>query len=145
MSDTTETKKSMARAAAMAKTWAARREWAANPVCCCGCGTKLAVGKDPEHQRLFCQGHDGRLHKLLRQVLRGEASRQDLPLAARANLARISFVQKDREILNAFANPGQQANRRLRKIATLAPAVPHAGTAAAETPLSPVERPFWIP
>src|ERR1035437_4084803 len=41
MSDATETKKSMARAAAMAKTWAARREFAANPVCCCGCGTKL--------------------------------------------------------------------------------------------------------
>jgi hypothetical protein len=49
---------------------------------------------------------------LLRQVLRGEASRQDIPAAARANLARIKFVQKDREILNAFANPGQQANRR---------------------------------
>src|ERR1035437_4228906 len=78
MSDTTEKKKSMARAAAMAKTWATRREFAANPVCCCGCGAKLAVGKDPEHQRLFCQGHDGRLHKLLRQVLRGEASRQDI-------------------------------------------------------------------
>jgi hypothetical protein len=109
---TIEIKKSMARAAAMAKTWAARREWAANPVCCCGCGTKLAVSKDPERQHLFCQGHDGRLHKLVRQVLRGEASRQDLPAAARANLARIKFVQKDREILNAFANPGQQANRR---------------------------------
>ena len=112
MSDASETTKSTARAAAMAKTWAARREWTANPVCCCGCGAKLAVGKDPEHQRLFCQGHDGRLHKLVRQVLRGEASRQDIPWAARANLARIKFVQKDREILNAFANPGQQANRR---------------------------------
>ena len=111
---TIEIKKSTARAAAMAKTWAARREFAANPVCCCGCGAKLAVGKDPEHQRLFCQGHDGRLHKLLRKVLRGEASRQDIPAAARANLARIGFVQKDREILNAFANPGQQANRRRR-------------------------------
>jgi hypothetical protein len=72
---TIEIKKSTARAAAMAKTWAARREWAANPVCCCGCGAKLAVGKDPEHQRLFCQGHDGRLHKMLRKVLRGEVSR----------------------------------------------------------------------
>src|ERR1035437_9800236 len=112
MSDTTETKKTAARAAAMAKTWAARREFAASPVCCCGCGAKLAVAKDPEHQRLFCQGHDGRLHKLLRQVLRGEASRQDIPAAARANLAPISFVQKDRKILNAFATPGQQANRR---------------------------------
>ena len=112
MSDTMETKKSMARAAAMAKTWAVRREWAANPVCCCGCGAKLAVSNDPEHQRRFSQGHDGRLHKVLRQVLRGDASRQDIPAAARANLARLGFVQKDRELLNAFANPGQQANRR---------------------------------
>src|ERR1035437_8819608 len=71
MSDTTETKKSTARAAAMAKTWAARREWAANPMCCCGCGAKLAIAKDPKGQRLFCQGHDGRLHKFLRQGLRG--------------------------------------------------------------------------
>ena len=112
MSDSTETKKNPTRGAAMAKVWAARREFAANPVCCCGCGAKLAVSKDPERQRLFRQGHDGRLHKLLRQVLRGEASRQDIPVVARANLARIGFVQKDREILNAFANPGQQANRR---------------------------------
>src|ERR1017187_7246982 len=112
MNDTTETKKSRARSAAMARSCAARHEWAANPVCCCGCGAKLVVSKAPEQQRLFCQGHDGRLYKFLRRVLRGEASRQDIPVAARANLARIRFVQKDREILNAFANPGQQANRR---------------------------------
>src|ERR1035441_4733786 len=102
MSDTMETKKSTTRAAAMAKTWAVRREWAANPVCCCGCGTKLVVSKNPEQQRLFAQGHDGRLHKFLRKVLRGEASRQGIPGAARANLARIKFVQRNREILNAF-------------------------------------------
>ena len=112
MSDTTETKKSTARAAAMAKTWAARREFAANPVCCCGCGTKLTVSKDPERQRLFAQGHDGRLHKLLRKVLRGEVSRQDIPVAARANLERIMFIQSDREIQKAFANPGQKTSRQ---------------------------------
>ena len=112
MSDVTETTKNATRGAAMAKVWAARREWAANPVCCCGCGAKLAVSKDPERQHLFAQGHDGRLHKLLRQVLRGEASRQDIPGAARANLARIKFIQGDREMQKAFANPGQQVNRR---------------------------------
>jgi hypothetical protein len=112
MNDSTETTKNPTRAAAMAKTWAVRREWAANPVCCCGCGGKLAVAQNTERQRLFCQGHDGRLHKLLRQVLRGEASRQDLPLAARANLARIKFIQSDWEIQKAFANPGQRASRR---------------------------------
>ena len=99
------------KAAAMAKVWTDHKNWAMAPVCC-GCGERLEIAKNPEQQRLFCQGHDGRLHKLLRQVLRGEASRQDIPVAARANLARIGFVQKDREILNAFANPGQQANRR---------------------------------
>ena len=67
MNDTTETKKSRARSAAMARTWAARRDWAANPVCCCGCGAKLVVSKAPEQQRLFCQGHDGRLCKFLRR------------------------------------------------------------------------------
>ena len=112
MSDTTETKKSTARSAAMARTWAARREWAANPVCCCGCGAKLAVSKNPEQQRLFAQGHDGRLHKFLRKVLRGESSRQDIPVAARANLARIMFIQSDREIQKAFANPGQKTSRQ---------------------------------
>ena len=112
MSDTAETKKSTARAAAMAKTWAARREWAANPMCCCGCGAKLAIAKNPEQQRLFAQGHDGRLHKFLRKVLRGEASRQDIPVAARANLARIKFIQNDREIQKAFANPGQKTSRQ---------------------------------
>ena len=50
MSDITETKKSTARAAAMAKTWVARREFAANPVCCCGCGAKLAVGCQRRHK-----------------------------------------------------------------------------------------------
>jgi hypothetical protein len=117
MSDSTETTKNATRGAAMTKVWGARRAWAQNPVCCCGCGTKLAVSKNLERQRLFCQGHDGRLHKLLRQVLRGEVSRQDIPVAARANLARIKFIQIDREIQKAFANPGQKALRQ-RKLLT---------------------------
>ena len=113
MSDATETTtKNSTRGAAMTKVWAARRECAANPVCSCGCGGKLAVAQNTERQRLFCQGHDGRLHKLLRLVLRGEAARQDIPVAARANLARIRFIQSDREIQKAFANPGQKANRQ---------------------------------
>ena|ERR1035438_8561265 len=62
MNDFNEPKKSSARAAAMARTWAARREWAANPMCCCGCGAKLTVAKDPEQQRLFAQGQ--RLNRL---------------------------------------------------------------------------------
>lgn len=112
MTEPNAPKKNPARAAAMAKVWAARREWAENPVCCCGCGTKLALSNNPDRQRLFCQGHDGRLHAFLREILRGEASRRDIPLAARANLARIKFIQKDPELQKAFANPGQQARRR---------------------------------
>jgi hypothetical protein len=50
--------------------------------------------------------------QVLAAVLRGEASRQDIPVAARANLARIKFIQSDREIQKAFANPGQQVIRR---------------------------------
>ena len=111
MTDSMRTKNA-ARSAAMAKVWAARREWAAGPTCCCGCGAKLAVAKTADQQKLFCQGHDGRLHAFLRKVLQGEASRQDIPMAARANLASIKFIQRDREIQKAFANPGQQDRRR---------------------------------
>ncbi len=112
MTDSTVNPKNAARSAAMSKVWAARREWAANPVCSCGCGGKLAVAKAADQQKLFCQGHDGRLHAFLRKVLLGEASRQEIPVAARANLSRIKFVQKDREIQKAFANPGQQDRRQ---------------------------------
>jgi hypothetical protein len=114
MTDSTEPKKNTARAAAMAKVWAARRGWAMAPVCCCGCDTRLPVAKNEKRQRLFCQGHDGRLHSLLKKVLRGEASRQDIPQAARANLTRIGFIQRDRELKKAFANPGQKAKRRIK-------------------------------
>src|SRR5665647_259667 len=125
MSDTTETKKSMARAAAMAETWAVRREFAANPVCCCGCGTKLTVAKNPEHQRLFCQGHDGRLHKLLRQVLRGEASRQDIPAAAASRLqlappvgllARVGEGVQNFSVFLHETDPCQVRPRRRRNV-----------------------------
>lgn len=105
--------------ATMARIWMARCIWRESPTCCCGCGTELAISKDPKRQRLFCQGHDGRLHAFLAKVLRGEASRQDIPLAARANLARIGFIQRDRELQKAFANPGQQANRRHQKSAAI--------------------------
>jgi len=111
MSDSTESNKSAARSAAMAKVWMARRVWRERPVCCCGCGTALPVSENPERQRLFAQGHDGRLHSLLRKVARGETRREDIPLAARANLARIKFIQADRELQKAFANPGQKTRR----------------------------------
>jgi hypothetical protein len=85
------------------------------PTCCCGCGERLEVSKNPDRQKLFKPGHDGRLHALLKRVMRGEATRQKVPAEARANLGRIKFIQTDRELKKAFANPGQQTLRRKAK------------------------------
>jgi hypothetical protein len=112
MGESTESKKNPARSTAMARVWMARRVWKESPSCCCGCGGKLEVNNNPKRQRFFLQGHDGRLHALLRRVQAGEASRQDIPLAARANLARIGFIQRDQQLRKVFLNPGQQENRR---------------------------------
>ena len=54
-----------------------------------GCCARLDVAKDPEHQRFFKPGHDAALKSLLRKINRGEAKREDIPQAARANVARI--------------------------------------------------------
>lgn len=121
MTDPNDATRNSTRSAAMARIWMARRIWRESPTCCCGCGTELAIAKEPKRQRLFCQGHDGRLHAFLRKVMRGEAPRQAIPAAARANLARIGFIQRDRELLKAFANPGQQAIRRNQRSAAVQP------------------------
>jgi hypothetical protein len=115
MSEQTRETKSTNRAAAMAKNWAGRRAWAMLPVCCCGCDEKLDVAKNPEAQVLFKAGHDARLKSMLRKVLRGEARREDLPEVARVNLSKIKFVQADKELQKAFANPGQKARRHSAK------------------------------
>jgi hypothetical protein len=54
------------------------------------------------------------LKSLLRKINRGEAKRDDIPQAARANLARIKFIQADPEFQKAFAKPSQP-QRRQRK------------------------------
>jgi hypothetical protein len=104
--------KNPARAAAMAKVWAGRRAWSMAPTCCCGCDQRLEVAKNPERQTLFKIGHDAALKSILRKVLRGEVARESIPQAARANLARIKFVQANPELKKAFANPGQKAIRQ---------------------------------
>ena len=108
----------------MRKAWEKRRasatmeaEWLAHPVCCCGCSARLGLAKNPEHQSSFKPGHDSALKSLLRKVNRGEARREDIPQAARANLARIKFIQADPEFQKAFANPSQP-QRRQRKAAS---------------------------
>ena len=108
------------RSEAMRKAWDKRRastatqaEWLAHPVCCCGCSARLEVAKDPEHQSSFKPGHDAALKSLLRKINRGEAKREDIPQAARANVARIKFIQADPEFQKAFAHdPGQKARRQ---------------------------------
>src|SRR5664280_3061282 len=107
------------RSEAMRKAWEKRRasaakgvEWLANPVCCCGCSARLDVAKNPEHQSSFKPGHDAALKSLLRKINRGEAKRDDIPQAARANLARIKFIQADPEFQKAFAKPSQPPRRQ---------------------------------
>src|ERR1035437_6952878 len=112
------------RSEAMRKAWEKRRasastgaEWLAHPVCCCGCGARLEVAKNPERQSSFKPGHDAALKSLLRKINRGEAKPEDIPQAARANVARIKFIQADPEFQKAFANPSQP-QRRHEKAAT---------------------------
>src|ERR1035441_9985849 len=109
------------RSEAMRAAWAKRRanagveaEWLAHPVCCCGCSARLQVAKNPEHQTSFKSGHDAALKSLLRKINRGEAKREDIPQAARANVARIQFIQANPEFQKAFAKPSQP-QRRQRK------------------------------
>ena len=109
----------------MRKAWAKRRasaatgaEWLAHPVCCCGCGARLDLAKNPEHQSSFKPGHDAALKSLLRKINRGEAKREDIPQAARANVARIKFIQADLEFQKAFAHHPEQKARRQRKAAS---------------------------
>src|SRR5664279_3621214 len=112
------------RSDAMRKAWEKRHasaaigaEWLSHPVCCCGCSARLDVAKNPEHQRYFKPGHDSALKSLLRKINRGEAKREDIPQAARANVARIKFIQADPEFQKAFAKPSQ-TQRRHEKAAT---------------------------
>jgi hypothetical protein len=112
------------RSEAMRKAWEKRRatatieiEWLSHPVCCCGCSARLDVAKNPEHQSSFKPGHDSALKSLLRKINRGEAKREDIPQAARANVARIKFIQADPEFQKAFAKPSQP-QRRQRKAAS---------------------------
>src|ERR1017187_4602613 len=110
------------RSEAMRKAWAKRRanagveaESLAHPECCCGCRARLEVAKNQEHQSSFKPGHDSALKSLLRKINRGEAKREDIPQAARANVARIKFIQADPEFQKAFAKPSQPP-RRQRKV-----------------------------
>ena len=127
------------RSEAMRKAWAKRRanasigaEWLAHPVCCCGCGARLDVAKNPEQQRSFKPGHDSALKSLLRKINRGEAKHEDIPQAARANAGRIKFIQADPEFQKAFAKPSQ-LQRRQRKAASGDPMTSETSSLTSET------------
>ena len=112
------------RSEAMRKAWEKRHasaamgaEWLAHPVCCCGCSARLDVAKNPECQSSFKPGHDSALKSLLRKINRGEVKSDEIPQAARANVARIKFIQADPEFQKAFAKPSQP-QRRQRKAAS---------------------------
>jgi hypothetical protein len=112
------------RSEAMRKAWDKRRanaatgaEWLAHPECCCGCSARLDVAKNPERQSSFKPGHDSALKSLLRKINRGEVKSDEIPQAARANVARIKFIQADPEFQKAFTNPSPKA-RRQRKAAS---------------------------
>src|ERR1022692_1236176 len=118
-SEITEKRPATPRSEAMRAAWAKRRasaateaEWLAHPVCCCGCRARLEIAKNPEHQKSFKAGHDSALKSLLRKINRGEAKREDIPQAARANVARIKFIQADPEFQKAFAKASQPQRRQ---------------------------------
>ena len=119
-----EKRPATSRSESMRAAWAKRRanagveaDWLAHPTCCCGCGARLDVAKNPERQRSFRPGHDSALKSLLRKVNRGEAKSEDIPQAARANVARIKFIQADPEFQKPFAKPSQ-LQRRQQKAAS---------------------------
>ena len=118
-SEDSEERPATPRSEAMRKAWDKRRanatmeaEWLAHPVCCCGCSARLDVAKNPECQSSFKPGHDSALKSLLRKINRGEVKPEDIPQAARANLARIKFIQADPEFQKAFAKPSQPPRRQ---------------------------------
>src|ERR1019366_3620465 len=118
-SEISEKRPATSRSEAMRAAWAKRRanagaeaDWLAHPDCCCGCGARLDVAKNPGNQRFFKSGHDSALKSLLRKINRGEAKSEDIPQAARANLARIKFIQADAEFQKAFAKPSQPRRRQ---------------------------------
>src|ERR1035437_5381932 len=118
----TEKRPATPRSDAMRKAWDKRRasatmeaEWLAHPVCCCGCGARLEVAKNPERQSSCKPGHDAALKSLLHKINRGEAKPEDIPQAARANVARIKFIQADPEFQEALAHhPGPKARCQLK-------------------------------
>ena len=76
--------------------------WTEHPVCLCGCGEELPRPKPNARQSLFRVGHDSRLKSLAARVIKGAASRDQIPAIARAFRDRIGFLRTRPELAAAF-------------------------------------------
>jgi hypothetical protein len=76
--------------------------WTKHPVCLCGCGEDLVLSKSEARQSLFKVGHDARLKSLAARVIKGTASRDEIPAIARALQERIGFLKTRPELAAAF-------------------------------------------
>ena len=104
-------------AEAMARAWARRKAnaaaesaWWQQPVCLCGCGEALARDRNPERQRLFKPGHDGRLKSVAAGIVAGEVPKHAIPYAARVSKKRIGSCRLDRNWRKRSDNCRQCAN-----------------------------------
>ena len=77
-------------------------EWFAHPVCLCGCDGPLVRYKNPRKQHFFLQGHDAKLQSLAAKILRGEASKDEIPEHTRNLRSCIRFLKKMPELQKAF-------------------------------------------
>jgi hypothetical protein len=77
-------------------------EWFDHPVCLCGCEGPLARIKLTRKQHCFLQGHACRLEILAAQVVRGEASPDEIPDVTKSLSGFIPFLKRRPELWKAF-------------------------------------------
>jgi hypothetical protein len=103
------------RSEAMRAAWAKRKasaareaarceEWFANPVCFCSCNKPLVRQKNPRKQRFFLQGHDAKLKALAARIVKGEASKNEIPGFAKDLRSNIKFLMMMPELRPAFTD-----------------------------------------
>jgi hypothetical protein len=93
----------------MRRAWIKRRasaameaDWFAHPVCLCGCDGPLVRQKNPRKQHVFLRGHDAKLQSLASKILRGEASKDQIPEITKALRNFIGFLKELPELRKVF-------------------------------------------
>jgi hypothetical protein len=76
--------------------------WFDHPVCLCGCEGHLVRIKRTRKQHCFLQGHEAKLKALAAQVVRGEASPDEIPDVTKSLSGFIPFLKKRPELRKAF-------------------------------------------